>query len=164
MVVIVVITSSAPELKEWKRHMVQSRLDAPHDLHLPLLPLQRVIIWLSNEEEFWSAFEDESAIWFATVEIARYAGYPFKVVQNHASVVINRAINIFSSRGINPQRRSGSRKQPSQLSTVVNEPSLPPPNTDPSPESLGAAASRPLRQVSSFGEGHSLTSPYFRTE
>ncbi|CAN6903997.1 unnamed protein product [Brassica oleracea] len=40
MVVIVVITSSAPELKEWKRHMVQSRLDAPHDLHLPLLPLQ----------------------------------------------------------------------------------------------------------------------------
>nr|VDD57080.1 unnamed protein product [Brassica oleracea] len=38
------ITSSAPELKEWKRHMVQSRLDAPHDLHLPLLPLQRVII------------------------------------------------------------------------------------------------------------------------
>ncbi|CAN6903998.1 unnamed protein product [Brassica oleracea var. botrytis] len=81
-----------------------------------------------------------------TVEIARYAGYPFKVVQNHASVVINRAINIFSSRGINPQRRSGSRKQPSQLSTVVNEPSLPPPKTDPSPESLGAAASRPLRQ------------------
>ncbi|WZZ79784.1 hypothetical protein YC2023_100356 [Brassica napus] len=66
MVVIVVITSSASELKEWKRHMVHSRLDAPDDLHLPLLPLQRVIIWLSNEEEFWSAFEDESAIWFAT--------------------------------------------------------------------------------------------------
>jgi hypothetical protein len=38
-----------------------------------------------------------------TVEIARFAGYPFKVVQNHASVVINRAINIFSERGINPQ-------------------------------------------------------------
>ncbi|CAF2107741.1 unnamed protein product [Brassica oleracea var. botrytis] len=146
--------------KEWKRYMVQSRLDAPDDLHLPLLPLQRVIIWLSNEEEFWSAFEDESAIWFATAlkdEVidtghelhsgdSQVRGYPFKVVQNHASVVINRAINIFSSRGINPQRRSGSRKQPSQLSTVVNEPSLPPPNTDPSPESLGAAASRPLRQ------------------
>ncbi|KAH0863587.1 hypothetical protein HID58_080798 [Brassica napus] len=107
--------------KEWKRYMVQSRLDAPDDLHLPLLPLQRVIIWLSNEEEFWSAFEDESAIWFATVEIARFAA--------------------------RSRRRSGSRKQPSQLSTVVNEPSLPPPNTDPSPESLGAAASRPLRQV-----------------
>ncbi|CAN6895183.1 unnamed protein product [Brassica oleracea var. botrytis] len=142
MVVIVVITSSASELKEWKRHMVHSRLDAPDDLHLPLLPLQRVIIWLSNEEEFWSAFEDESAI----CGDSQVRGYPFKVVQNHASVVINRAINIFSSRGINPQRRSGSRKQPSQLSTVVNEPSLPPPNTDPSPESLGAAASRPLRQ------------------
>ncbi|KAH0863614.1 hypothetical protein HID58_080825 [Brassica napus] len=41
---------------------------------------------------------------------------------------------------------SGSRKQPSQLSTVVNEPSLPPTNTYRSPESLGAAASRPLRQ------------------
>ncbi|KAL0797600.1 hypothetical protein Bca101_052774 [Brassica carinata] len=173
------ISSSAPELKEWKRHMVQSfdklrnyfclqfvlsfiysregltRLDAliyltetPDDLHLPSLPFQAlfsklqqlaiiagdvllgkeklqkillarltetVIIWLSNEQEFWSAFEDESTPLQPsglqqlildmnfTVEIARFAGYPFKVVQNHASVVINRAINIFSSRGINPQ-------------------------------------------------------------
>ena len=46
---------------------------------------------------------------------------------------------------------SGSRKLPSQLSTVVNEPSLPPTNTDPSPESLGAAASRPLRQGNGSG-------------
>ncbi|XP_018441203.1 exocyst complex component EXO84C [Raphanus sativus] len=173
------ISSSAPELKEWKRHMAQSfdklrnyfclqfvlsfiysregltRLDSliyltetPDDLHLPSLPFQAlfsklqqlaiiagdvllgkeklqkillarltetVIIWLSNEQEFWSAFEDESTPLQAsglqqlildmnfTVEIARFAGYPFKVVQNHASVVINRAINIFSSRGINPQ-------------------------------------------------------------
>lgn len=173
------ISSSAPELKEWKRHMAQSfdklrnyfclqfvlsfiysregltRLDAliyltetPDDLHLPSLPFQAlfsklqqlaiiagdvllgkeklqkillarltetVIIWLSNEQEFWSAFEDESTPLKPsglqqlildmnfTVEIARFAGYPFKVVQNHASVVINRAINIFSSRGINPQ-------------------------------------------------------------
>ncbi|KFK27837.1 hypothetical protein AALP_AA8G436500 [Arabis alpina] len=171
--------SSAPELKEWKRHMVQAfdklrnyfclqfvlsfiysregrtRLDAliyltetPDDSHLPSLPFQAlfsklqqlaiiagdvllgkeklqkillarltetVIIWLSNEQEFWSAFEDESTPLQPfglqqlildmnfTVEIARFAGYPFKVVQNHASVVINRAINIFSSRGINPQ-------------------------------------------------------------
>lgn len=134
---------------------------------------ETVIIWLSNEQEFWSAFEDESnplqpsglqqvetlsfttLIYLSyslisgsavkdwkfemgnnwnlmlkfiswedwgwklkfcchvlqlildmnfTVEIARFAGYPFKVVQNHASVVINRAINIFSERGINPQR------------------------------------------------------------
>ncbi|KAF2618794.1 hypothetical protein F2Q68_00040585 [Brassica cretica] len=175
------ISSSAPELKEWKRHMVQAfdklrnyfclqfvlsfiysregltRLDAliyltetPDDLHLPSLPFQAlfsklqqlaiiagdvllgkeklqkillarltetVIIWLSNEQEFWSAFEDESTPLQPsglqqlildmnfTVEIARFAGYPFKVVQNHASVVINRAINIFSSRGINPQRK-----------------------------------------------------------
>ncbi|ESQ35841.1 hypothetical protein EUTSA_v10006875mg [Eutrema salsugineum] len=172
-------SSSAPELKEWKRHMVQAfdklrnyfclqfvlsfiysregltRLDAliylteiPDDLHLPSLPFQAlfsklqqlaiiagdvllgkeklqkillarltetVIIWLSNEQEFWSAFEDESTPLQPfglqqlildmnfTVEIARFAGYPFKVVQNHASVVINRAISIFSSRGINPQ-------------------------------------------------------------
>ncbi|WZZ79828.1 hypothetical protein YC2023_100400 [Brassica napus] len=46
---------------------------------------------------------------------------------------------------------SGSRKQPSQLSTVVNEPSLPPTNTYRSPESLGAAASRPLRQGNGSG-------------
>ncbi|KAJ0235883.1 Exocyst complex component EXO84C [Hirschfeldia incana] len=187
------ISSSAPELKEWKRHMVQAfdklrnyfclqfvlsfiysregltRLDAliyltetPDDLHLPSLPFQAlfsklqqlaiiagdvllgkeklqkillarltetVIIWLSNEQEFWSAFEDDSTPLKPsglqqlildmnfTVEIARFAGYPFKVVQNHASVVINRAISIFSSRGINPQRRSGSRKQRRQLST-----------------------------------------------
>ncbi|KAH0916693.1 hypothetical protein HID58_031139 [Brassica napus] len=58
-----------------------------------------------------------------------------------------------SATTVNPQSSlpeggaSGSRKLPSQLSTVVNEPSLPPTNTDPSPESLGAAASRPLRQV-----------------
>ncbi|CDY31152.1 BnaA08g27020D [Brassica napus] len=57
-----------------------------------------------------------------------------------------------SATTVNPQSSlpeggaSGSRKLPSQLSTVVNEPSLPPTNTDPSPESLGAAASRPLRQ------------------
>ncbi|CAN8294478.1 unnamed protein product [Cochlearia groenlandica] len=173
------ISSSAPELKEWKRHMVQAfdklrnyfclqfvlsfiysregltRLDAliyltetPDDLHLPSLPFQAlfsklqqlaiiagdvllgieklqkillarltetVIIWLSNEQEFWSAFEDESTPLQPfglqqlildmnfTVEIARFAGYPFKVVQNHATVVINRAITIFTSRGINPQ-------------------------------------------------------------
>uniref|UniRef100_A0A1J3E938 Exocyst complex component EXO84C n=1 Tax=Noccaea caerulescens TaxID=107243 RepID=A0A1J3E938_NOCCA len=175
------ISSSAPELKEWKRHMVQSfdklrnyfclqfvlsfiysregltRLDAliyltetPDDSNLPSLPFQAlfsklqqlaiiagdvllgkeklqkillarltetVIIWLSNEQEFWSAFEDESTPLQLsglqqlildmnfTVEIARFAGYPFKVVQNHASVVINRAMNIFSARGISPQSK-----------------------------------------------------------
>ncbi|CAF2260790.1 unnamed protein product [Brassica napus] len=62
-----------------------------------------------------------------------------------------------SATTVNPQSSlpeggaSGSRKLPSQLSTVVNEPSLPPTNTDPSPESLGAAASRPLRQGNGSG-------------
>ncbi|XP_019057962.1 PREDICTED: exocyst complex component EXO84C [Tarenaya hassleriana] len=172
-------TSSAPELKEWRRQMLHSfdklknyfclqfvlsfiysregrtRLNAqiyltelPDELHLPSLPFQAlfsklqqlaivagdvlpgkeklqkillarltetVIIWLSNEQEFWIAFEDESTQLQPfglqqlildmnfTVEIARFAGYPFKLVQNHASAVITRAITIFSARGIDPQ-------------------------------------------------------------
>ncbi|XP_044509576.1 exocyst complex component EXO84C-like isoform X2 [Mangifera indica] len=73
------------------------------------------VMWLSDEQEFWGVFENESSPvqplglqqlildMHFTVEIARYAGYPSRHVHQIASSIIARAIRSFSARGINPQ-------------------------------------------------------------
>ncbi|XP_030548811.1 exocyst complex component EXO84C isoform X2 [Rhodamnia argentea] len=76
---------------------------------------ETVVMWLSEEQEFWSAFEDDSSAiqplglqqlildMHFTVEIARFAGYPSRHVHQIASAIIARAIRTFSARGIDPQ-------------------------------------------------------------
>ncbi|PON45568.1 Exocyst component Exo84, C-terminal [Parasponia andersonii] len=73
---------------------------------------ETVVMWLSDEQEFWSVFEDDSGpleplglqqlildMQF-TVEIARFAGYPSRHVHQIATAIIARAIGAFSARGI----------------------------------------------------------------
>ncbi|KAJ6889191.1 exocyst complex component EXO84C [Populus alba x Populus x berolinensis] len=76
---------------------------------------ETVVMWLSEEQEFWDVFEDESVPlrplglqqlildMHFTVEIACFAGYPSRHVQQIASAIITRAIRTFSARGIDPQ-------------------------------------------------------------
>ncbi|CAK8577373.1 unnamed protein product [Lathyrus sativus] len=76
---------------------------------------ETVVMWLSDEQEFWGVLEDNSAPLLPlglhqlildmhfTVEIARFAGYPSRHVHQIASAIIARAIRTFSARGINPQ-------------------------------------------------------------
>ncbi|KAA8544781.1 hypothetical protein F0562_019515 [Nyssa sinensis] len=76
---------------------------------------ETVIMWLSDEQEFWGVLEDDSAPlqplglqqlildMHFTVEIARFAGYPSRHVHQIASAIIARAIRTFSARGIDPQ-------------------------------------------------------------
>lgn len=76
---------------------------------------ETVVIWLSDEQEFWGVFEDESAPlrpiglrqlildMHFTVEIARFAGYSSRHVHQIAAAIIARAIRTFSARGIDPQ-------------------------------------------------------------
>ncbi|EEF31948.1 conserved hypothetical protein [Ricinus communis] len=76
---------------------------------------ETVVMWLSDEQEFWGVFEDESIPlkplglqqlildMHFTVEIARFAGYPSRHVHQIASAIIARAIRTFSARGIDPQ-------------------------------------------------------------
>ncbi|GAV64361.1 hypothetical protein CFOL_v3_07879 [Cephalotus follicularis] len=76
---------------------------------------ETVVMWLSDEQEFWGVFEDKSAPlqplglqqlildMHFTVEIARFAGYPSRHVHQIASAIIARAIRTFSGRGIDPQ-------------------------------------------------------------
>lgn len=76
---------------------------------------ETVVMWLSDEHEFWGVLEDESATlqplglqqlildMHFTVEIARFAGYPSRHVHQIASAIITRAIRTFSGRGIDPQ-------------------------------------------------------------
>ncbi|KDP22753.1 hypothetical protein JCGZ_02394 [Jatropha curcas] len=76
---------------------------------------ETVLMWLSDEQEFWGVFEDESIAlkplglqqlildMHFTVEIARFAGYPSRHVHQIASAIIARAIRTFSARGIDPQ-------------------------------------------------------------
>ncbi|KAK9989252.1 hypothetical protein SO802_029491 [Lithocarpus litseifolius] len=77
---------------------------------------ETVVMWLSDEQEFWGVFEDDSIPiqpvglqqlildMHFTVEIARFAGYPSRHVHQIASAIIARAIRTFSARGIDPQR------------------------------------------------------------
>ncbi|XP_050232207.1 exocyst complex component EXO84C [Mercurialis annua] len=76
---------------------------------------ETVVMWLSDEQEFWGVFEDKSVPlkplglqqlildMHFTVEIARFAGYPSRHVHQIASAIIARAIRTFSVRGIDPQ-------------------------------------------------------------
>ncbi|XP_047330329.1 exocyst complex component EXO84C [Impatiens glandulifera] len=76
---------------------------------------ETVVMWLSNEQEFWGVLEDESTRlqpiglqqlildMHFTVEIARYAGYPSRHIHQLASAIIARAIRTFADRGIDPQ-------------------------------------------------------------
>ncbi|KZV42511.1 hypothetical protein F511_38536 [Dorcoceras hygrometricum] len=76
---------------------------------------ETVVMWLSDEQEFWGILEHESAPlrpvglqqlildMHFTVEIARYAGYPSRHVHKIASDIIARAVKAFSARGIDPQ-------------------------------------------------------------
>ncbi|XP_065853468.1 exocyst complex component EXO84C [Euphorbia lathyris] len=76
---------------------------------------ETVVMWLSDEQEFWGVFENESIPlkplglqqlildMHFTVEIARFAGYPSRHVHQIASAIIARAIRTFSARGIDPQ-------------------------------------------------------------
>ncbi|KAK9664178.1 hypothetical protein RND81_14G023700 [Saponaria officinalis] len=76
---------------------------------------ETVVMWLSDEQEFWCVFEDEAVAlkpfglrqlildMHFTVEIARYAGYPSRHVLQLASGIIERAVKTFSARGIDPQ-------------------------------------------------------------
>ncbi|KAJ8758611.1 hypothetical protein K2173_000332 [Erythroxylum novogranatense] len=76
---------------------------------------ETVVMWLSDEQEFWDVFEDESVLlkplglqqlildMHFTVEIARFAGYPSRHIHQIASAIIARAIRTFSARGIDPQ-------------------------------------------------------------
>ncbi|OIV93320.1 hypothetical protein TanjilG_23092 [Lupinus angustifolius] len=76
---------------------------------------ETVVMWLSDEQEFWGVLEDTSAPlqplglqqlildMHFTVEIARYAGYQSRHVHQISSAIIARAIRTFSARGIDPQ-------------------------------------------------------------
>lgn len=76
---------------------------------------ETVVMWLSDEQEFWGVLEDTSAPlqplglqqlildMHFTVEIARFAGYPSRHVHQIASAITARAIRTFSARGIDPQ-------------------------------------------------------------
>ncbi|KAF6169277.1 hypothetical protein GIB67_013707 [Kingdonia uniflora] len=74
-----------------------------------------VVMWQSDEQEFWDVSEDDSCPlhplglqqlildMYFTVEIAVCGGYPSQNVQQITSVIIARAIKTFSARGIVPQ-------------------------------------------------------------
>ncbi|KAG8080064.1 hypothetical protein GUJ93_ZPchr0007g4577 [Zizania palustris] len=76
---------------------------------------ETVVMWLSNEQEFWDVFEDESIQlrpsglqqlildMHFVVEIAVCGRYPHRPVQQLVSVVITRAIAAFSARHVDPQ-------------------------------------------------------------
>ncbi|KAK1441280.1 hypothetical protein QVD17_07126 [Tagetes erecta] len=77
---------------------------------------ETVVLWLmSNEEDFWGVLENQASKlqpqglqqlildMHFTVEIARYAGYPSRNVQQMASSIIARAIRTFSGGGLNQQ-------------------------------------------------------------
>ncbi|XP_076955267.1 exocyst complex component EXO84C-like [Bidens hawaiensis] len=77
---------------------------------------ETVVLWLmSNDEDFWGVLENQVSNlqpqglqqlildMHFTVEIARFAGYPSRNVQQTASSIIARAIRTFSGRGLNQQ-------------------------------------------------------------
>ncbi|XP_048555770.1 exocyst complex component EXO84C isoform X2 [Triticum urartu] len=76
---------------------------------------ETVVMWLSNEQEFWDVFENESIQLQPSglqqlildmhflVEIAICGRYPHRPVQQLVSVIITRAIAAFSAREVDPQ-------------------------------------------------------------
>ncbi|KAK9014193.1 hypothetical protein V6N11_005360 [Hibiscus sabdariffa] len=73
---------------------------------------ETVLMWLSDEQDFWGVFEDKSTPlqplglqqlildMHFTVEIARFAGYPSRHVHQIASAITARAIRTFTARDI----------------------------------------------------------------
>ncbi|KAL5975726.1 hypothetical protein ACLOJK_020052 [Asimina triloba] len=80
---------------------------------------ETVVMWLSDEQEFWGVFEDKSAHlqpfglqqlildMHFVVEIAVCVGHPSRHVHQLVSAIIARAIRTFSIRGIDPQSTAG---------------------------------------------------------
>ncbi|KAJ1291494.1 hypothetical protein BS78_02G319300 [Paspalum vaginatum] len=76
---------------------------------------ETVIMWLSNEQEFWDVFENRSIQLYPSglqqlildmhfiVEIAVCGRFPHRPVQQLVSAIITRAVAAFSARGIDPQ-------------------------------------------------------------
>lgn len=76
---------------------------------------ETVVMWLSDEQEFWDVFEDDAYPLQALglqqlmldmrfiVEIANCGGYFSRHVHQIASAIIARAVRTFSARGIDPQ-------------------------------------------------------------
>ncbi|KAL6856043.1 hypothetical protein ACP4OV_018845 [Aristida adscensionis] len=76
---------------------------------------ETVVIWLSNEQEFWDVFEDQSVQLLPSglqqlildmhfiVEIAICGRFPHRPVQQLVSAIIARAVSTFSARGVDPQ-------------------------------------------------------------
>ncbi|EPS72961.1 hypothetical protein M569_01795 [Genlisea aurea] len=77
---------------------------------------ETVVMWLSDEQEFWGVLEHSSAPplrplglqqlvldMHFTVEMARFAGYPSRHLHKISSDIIARAVKAFSARGMDPQ-------------------------------------------------------------
>ncbi|KAG0483983.1 hypothetical protein HPP92_012067 [Vanilla planifolia] len=76
---------------------------------------ETVVMWLSEEQEFWDVFEDEAIQihpfglqqlildMHFVAEIAVCGGYSSRNIHQLVSVIITRAIGTFSERGIDPQ-------------------------------------------------------------
>uniref|UniRef100_A0A804QGK0 Exocyst component Exo84 C-terminal domain-containing protein n=1 Tax=Zea mays TaxID=4577 RepID=A0A804QGK0_MAIZE len=76
---------------------------------------ETVIMWLSNEQEFWDIFDDRSVQLQPSglqqlildmhfiVEIAVCGRFPYRPVQQLVSTIITRAVAAFSARGVDPQ-------------------------------------------------------------
>ncbi|XP_062189640.1 exocyst complex component EXO84C-like [Phragmites australis] len=76
---------------------------------------ETVVMWLSNEQEFWDVFEDQSVQLQPSglqqlildmhfiVEIAVCGRFPHRPVQQLVSAVITKAIAAFSARDVDPQ-------------------------------------------------------------
>ncbi|PWZ14031.1 Exocyst complex component EXO84C [Zea mays] len=76
---------------------------------------ETVIMWLSNEQEFWDIFDDRSVQLQPSglqqlildmhfiVEIAVCGRFPYRPVQQLVSAIITRAVAAFSARGVDPQ-------------------------------------------------------------
>ncbi|CAL5083552.1 unnamed protein product [Urochloa decumbens] len=76
---------------------------------------ETVVMWLSNEQEFWDVFEDRSVQLQPSglqqlildmhfiVEIAVCGRFPHRPVQQLVSTIITRAIAAFSARNVDPQ-------------------------------------------------------------
>ncbi|GMH27738.1 hypothetical protein Nepgr_029581 [Nepenthes gracilis] len=75
---------------------------------------ETVVIWLSDEQEFWGVLEDESVPlkpfglqqlildMHFTVEIARFAGHSSRNVLQIVSAITARAIKTFAAKGVDP--------------------------------------------------------------
>ncbi|CAL5364128.1 unnamed protein product [Camellia sinensis] len=128
---ILPMANNAIELKDWRRHLqhsldklrdhfyqdalfgkLQQLATVAGDVLLGKERIQKillarltetVVMWLSDEQEFWGVLEDDSAHLQPLGLQQSFAGYPSRHIHQIASSIITRAIRTFSARGINPQ-------------------------------------------------------------